>query len=354
MYGLRKGRRFRTISVLVALSMLLSLVPVSVAGAAGSGAKPVLVFPVLDESQSGVRGVSDDATAALHMAIDAQAEFAASKFSAHSPLVRRAVSEGRLRQVDVDAGETASQSLALFIGKVIGAEYVVISSVQSLDIQEAPRQVKVILSGRAYEVEGNVDEATDEAVQEPTVYRAFGVAGTSQPRANYTGSDAPLVAEALRDAAYKAAKTLAGKPTTEEKPTRREPSKSWKWLLYALGVGVLMIAVNNSDSPSAGAGPAALAKPVTNLSLQELQTNIRLTWDQPTGTTLQVLYYEVWRQIDGGGFSKLYSVAAGQTEYTDTETLDGRHAYQYRVRVLYTNSAASEYKYSGNLWFTRT
>ncbi len=334
--------------------MLASLIPVSFAATAEPGTRSVLVFPVLDESESVQASIAYKATASLQMAIDAQADFAASRFSPHSALVMRAVSEGRLRQIDVEAGETASASLALFIGNVLGMDYVVISSVQSFDIQEEPRQAKIILSGQAYEVKGNVDEATGEVVEEPTVYRAFGVSGNSQERAHYTGSDSPLIAEAMRDAAYKAAKTLAGKPT-EYQPVAREKSKSWKWLLYALAVGVLIIAVNNSSTPAAPPGAAAQAKPVTNLYLTQMQPNIRLTWNPPTGTTLTILKYEIWRSVDGGTFSLLSdNIGPAVTQYTDTATLSGRYIYQYRVRVVYTNSETSQYTLSGALAFTRT
>ena len=354
MHAIRKRGISRTISFLVAFCMLTSLIPISFASAAETGTRSVLIFPVLDESESGNTGIDYKATASLQMAVDAQAEFAASRFSPHSALVIRAVSEGRLRQVDVEAGETASASLALFIGSVLGMDYVVISSVQSFDIEEEPRQVKIILSGQAYEVKGNVDEATGEVVEEPTVYRAFGVSGNSQARAHYTGSDSPLIAEAIRDAAYKAARTLAGIPV-EYQPAAKGKSKAWRWLLYALAVTVLIIAVNNSTSSDAPAGVAEQAKPVTNLYLTELQTNIRLTWNPPTGTTLTRLKYQIWRSVDGGGFSLLSdNVGPAETQYTDTSTLPGRHIYQYRVRVMYTNSETSQYTHSGSLAFTRT
>ncbi len=354
MHAIRKRRTARTISFLVAFCMVTSLLPVSFAGAAKPPAASVLVFPVLDESESGEAGIGYKATASLEMAIDAQPQFAASRFSPHSALVMRAVSEGRLRQVDVEAGETASASLALFIGNVLGMDYVVIASVQSFDIQEEPRQVKTILSGQACQVKGNVDEATGEAVEEPTVYRAFGVSGSSQARAHYTGSDAPLITEAMRDAAYKAAKTLAGEPT-EYRPVAKEKSKSWKWLLYGLAIGALIIAVNNSRSSEAPPSAAEQPNPVTNLYPEELQPNIRLVWDPPTGTTLTILKYEIGRSVDGGGFSVLSAnVSADATQYTDTDTLTGRHIYQYRVRVVYRNSQTSKYTYSGPFAFTRT
>jgi hypothetical protein len=358
MYAITKRSSHRTISLLLTACMVaLLLLPANTTSADQAETKTILVFPVLDESESGIEGTDYRATSALHMAIDAQTGFAATKFSAHSPLVRRAIGEGLLRQVDVEAGEMADAELALFLGGVLEFDYVVIANLKSLDIQDEPRQVKAVLSGQAYRVKGNVDEATGDVVDpdELTVFKAFGVTGTSSTFAHYTGSDRPLISEAIKAAASQAARTLAGEPAGQQPVAKRPKTQAWKWLLYAVAVGVLVIGISNSSSADPGPGPAEQAKPITNLSLQPLQTNMQLMWNPPTGTTLQILRYEISRQVDGsGGFSILPSnVGPGETGYTDTNTLDGRHAYQYRVRVLYTSGDASAYTYSGALWFTR-
>ncbi len=357
MYAITRRSSYRTISLLLTACMVASLLlPMSVSSVAQGETKTILVFSVLDESESGVEGLDYRVTSALHMAIDAQTGFAATKFSAHSPLVRRAVAEGRLRQVDVEAGDMADAGLALFLGGVLEFDYVLIANLKSLEIQDEPRQVKAVLSGQAYQIKGNVDEATGDVVDEDklTVFKAFGVTGTSKTFAHYTGSDKPLISAAVKAAAAQAARTLAGEPVGVQPVTKRTKSKSWKWLLYAIALGVLVIGVNNSGDAVPPPGPAEQAKPITNLTLQPLQTNIQLMWDPPTGTTLQILRYEISRQLDGGGFSILPSSGGpNETGYTDTNTLTGRHAYQYRVRVLYTSGQASDYKYSGNLWFTR-
>ena len=357
MYAITRRSSHRTISLLLTACMVaVLLLPVNISSAAQADVKTILVFPVLDESDSGIERLDYRITSALHMAIDAQRGFAATRFSAHSPLVRRAIGEGQLRQVDVEAGEMADAGLALFLGGVLEFDYVVIANLKSLEIQDEPYQVKAVLSGQAYQVKGNVDEATGDVVDDDnlTVFRAFGVTGTSRTFAHYSGSDKPLISEAVKAAASQAARTLAGEPVGKQPLARRPKSTSWKWLLYALAVGVLVIGISNSSGGKAAPGPAEQAKPIANLSLQPLQTNIQLMWDPPTGTTLQILRYEISRQVDSGGFSILpSSVGPGATGYTDTNTLEGRHAYQYRVRVLYTSGDASEYKLSGALWFTR-
>jgi hypothetical protein len=353
MYGIRRRSSVRTISLALALCMVSSLIPISLVSAEPAPVNSVLVFPVLDESESGYEDLDTRATSAIEIAINGRPEFAASKFTRHSPLVMRAVSEGRLRQVDVEAAEIASKDLALFLGHELGFDYVLIASVQSFELDSEPSQANVILAGQMYAVKGNVDEVTGEAIAEPTVFRAFGVKGTSAPRAEYAGSHNPLISEALRDAGHKAALTLAGEPLDTVAPADKS-TKQKQWLIYVLAVAALVIGVNNASSSPATPGPAEQAKSVSNLYLQPLQTNIQLTWNEPTGTALQVLRYEVSRNVDGGSFSVLTSnLGAGSTRYTDINTLSGRHVYQYRVRVLYADGQASAYAHSGAIAFTR-
>ena len=358
MHAIRTQNTTRSICLFLIVALLMTVAPVGLVMAApGSdeGTSSVLVFPVLDESESGIEGLGHKATIALEGAINNQDGFSATRYSKHSALVGRAVSEGRLREVDVEAGETAAKGLALFIANVLGMDYVVLASVQSVDIDEEGQGAKVILSGQSYAVKGNVDEVSGEVVEDPAVHKAFGVAGESSPRAGYEGSAGPLISEAMRGAAHKAAATLAGKPAADVAPrAEKRGSSLGKWLPYIIIVGALALGVASANKDDAEPGPAEQAAPVTNLSIEGLQTNIRLTWNAPTGTTLDILRYEIWRNVDGAGFSILpVTVGPDAVGYTDTGVLTGTHTYQYQVRVLYTSGVASAYKYTGSLTFTR-
>lgn len=358
MYAIRKQNTTRSICLFLVAAVLMTVAPIGLVAAAPAPAgetETVLVFPVLDESASGIEGLGHKATMALQSAIDAREEFSATRYSVHSPLIERALSEGRLREVDVEAGETAGAELAIFIGAVLEMDYVVVGSVQSTDVQEDGQSAKVILRGQAYAVKANVDKATGDVVKEIRVHKAFGAAGESSPRAGYGGGSGALISEAMRGAAHKAALTLAGEPATDA-PKERAGGKGGanKWLIYGVLVLALALGVSSANKDDAEPGVAEQARPVTNLSIEELQTNIRLTWDAPTGTTLEILRYEMDRNVDGAGFSTIpVTVGPGAVSYTDTATLTGTHTYQYRVRVLYTSGVASEYKYSGTLNFTR-
>ncbi|HCU34030.1 MAG TPA: hypothetical protein DGT21_00895 [Armatimonadetes bacterium] len=358
MHAIRTQNTTRSICLFLIVALLMTIAPVGLVMAApGSdeGTASVLVFPVLDETESGIEGLGHKATIALESAINNQKGFSATRYSKHSALVGRAVSEGRLREVDVEAGETAAKGLALFIANVIGMDYVVLASINSVDIQEDGQAAKVILAGQSYAVKGNVDEASGEVVEEPKVDKAFGTAGESSPRAGYEGGPGPLISEAMRGAAHKAAATLAGKPPTDVTPKAQQRGTGMgKWLPYIIAVAVLALGVASANKNDPAPGPAEQATPITNLSIEGLQTNIRLTWNAPTGTTLEILRYEIWRNVDGAGFSILpVTVGPDAVGYTDTGVLTGTHTYQYRVRVLYTSGVASEYKYTGNLTFTR-
>jgi|LSQX01.3.fsa_nt_gb hypothetical protein len=354
MYEIRRRSNARTISLAVVFCMVSSLIPIGIVSAQTEPATSVLVFPILDESESGYEDLGPRASSAMEIALNAQPGYAANKFTRHSALVQRAVAEGRIRQVDVEAADTASRDMALFLGHELGFATILIASVQSFEIDRETQQANVILSGQLYSVKDNVDEATGIAVDEPTVLRAFGVKGSSTPRADYTGADNPLISEALRDAARKAALSLAGLPQ-DQVAAEKKDGKNLRWAIYALAVAALIVGVNNAGSSPPKAGPADQVKPVTNVLLQTLQTNLRVSWNEPTGTALQVLRYEVSRNVDGGSFSVISSnLSPGSTQYTDIDTLSGRHVYQYRVRVLYANGQASGYTYSGAIAFTRS
>jgi hypothetical protein len=353
MHDIRRHRTTRIASWILTICVIGTLIPISTAGAAES--QSVLLFPVLDESDSGLKSLAGDVTDALQLALDSSQALAATQFSPHSPLVRRAVAEGRLRQVDVEAAETASPGLALFIGNALDFDQVVLATVQSFNVEDDPKQVKLILSGQAYAVDDNINAGTGDVVDEPVVLRAFGVAGTSEAKAGYKGSIAPLMKEAVRSGAYKAAMTLAGQPVGEAPAKKDRGQDTWKWIMYALALGLLVAGISNAgDDDDPEPGPEEDALPVRNLTLNPFQTNIRVRWDPPTATTLDRLVYQVWRQVDGQGFSLLDGqVDPNATFYTDAQTLDGTHTYQYRVRVIYTNSEASVFKTTGNLQFTR-
>lgn len=304
--------------------------------------KTVLVFPVAVAAEGVPSEAGQRALGALTMAIDDTPGMDALQFSPTSPSVRRAVGEGRIRQVDVEEG-TADLATALSIGHALDADYIVTSTIQSFTRKSDPVSVELILAGQMYDVAANLNPTTDEPIAEPKVLRAFGVSGASTPRARYTGSEAVLVQEAIRNATSKAAATLSGRADVVEiAKAKKSGSKGYKYvLLGALLVG-LLVAVNSGNSGGdTGINPNAL--PVTNVRVQDLDGTIRLSWQEPTGTTLTVQRYRIERAVNGGSFTRidLGSVGAGRTFLNDDNLLTGTNTYQYRIFVIYTSGAVS-------------
>lgn len=348
MKDIRRHRFCRVLSLALAAIMVLGLAPVGLSSAEAQQARSVVVFNVTAPADSGVPGeAAEAASAALTLTLNDLPGMTVSQFSANSPSVRRAVSEGRIRQVDVDS-ESLDLPTHLMIGNALKADFIVLSSIQSFTRRDDPATVELILAGQMYEVQPNLNPATAEPVADPKVFKAFGVSGVSRPRARYTGSNRPLIQEAVRDAARKASAALSGQQEITDISSVRKPSKSYKWALLALLVAGLAVAVSNSGSSTA-TGPSPDAYPPRNLTSQIQDGSVRLAWEQPTGTTLSILRYEVQRSVDGGAFSRVDTgtLGPGSTFFNDFNTLTGNHVYQYRIRVIYTNGEASVWVPSG-------
>lgn len=338
--------------VLVA-AMLLPLLPCALPFAqAEERGRTILLFGVTDETSSDLPELKKLATDAVQMAVDAVEGLECTEFSRTSPLVRRAVLEGRVLPTQVESGPTSPKD-AVGIGHALGVDTVLLTSIQSYRSTTEPRSVEVILSGQAYDVRDNYDEEAGEARREESIAPAyaFGVVGTSRKIPGYEGSDRLLAREALSDGAYRVAKVLNGASISEvaqPKPEPRKENKAVKWLAVAAIVGLLVWAVSSAgDKDETGPSPDAI--PPTPQPLQVVGTNtIVIRWDPPTGTSFEVLRYELQRSVNGGSYAAFGSggdsgqVAAGTHEYADFD-VSGDNTYSYRIRVIYRNSKYSNW-----------
>jgi hypothetical protein len=97
---------------------------------------------------------------------------------------------------------------------------------------------------------------------------------------------------------------------------------------------------------------SAEPNPVRNLVVSQTETDIRLTWDAPTGTSLEIDRYEIWRSIDAGLPLILPAVVGPDAVgYIDKDMLDGKRVYSYKVRVLYTDGSKSGFEVTPYVWF---
>lgn len=356
MNAIRTHHHCRRFSLALIMVMVVSLLPMGLVGAWGQGQrKSVIVFPVTVTATGAPDSTGDRAIGLLSFALGQIPGYGVMQFSPNAPLVRRAVAEGRIRQVDA---EDADLSLAaqLTVAYALKMNYVVVASVQSYTVKENPLSIEVILSGQMYDVNANIDPTSGLPIDKPTVMRAFGVSGASVPRVGYQGSQTPLLQEALRSAAEKAADALSGRPqaAAATAPSKPHVKSNYKWVILALLIGGLALAANRSG----GGGvvtPGTGATPPTNVTVEPQNGQVRLTWQAPTNTTLTLLRYQVDRAVDGGAFSRADTGNLGPTttSFTDFNTLQGQHVYQYRIRAIYTSGVASVYVPSGAIVVTK-
>lgn len=327
--------------------MLSSFMPLGMMAFAQT-TKTVLVFPLQNSAENAPRDLAQRATSALGLAISDTPGMDAIQFSSTSPSVRRAVSEGRVREVDIEEGAN-DLATALVIGAALQVDYIVRGGVQSFTRKDAPGGVEIIISGQMYEVAPNINPATAEPIAEPKVAKAFGVSGASTTRARQGMNDSPLITEALRDAAAKASAALSGRAEVKDISTaKKSKSGGYKWVLFALLIGAVALAVNNGNG-SADPGPGTDNLPPTNVVLQQNQGAINVTWRAPTGTTLTVLRYQLERADNGGAFNRIATIEASAGTFYNDYGVDNGNTYQYRLRAVYTNNTVSAYAYSGAL-----
>lgn len=353
MNAIRSHHVSRRICFALVFVMLTGFMPVGLLGAfAQQAPKTVLIFPLVNNAETAPCDIAERATNALTLAVSDAPCLDAMQFSSTSPSVRRAVSEGRVRQVDVEEG-THDLATALVIGAALQADYIVMGGVQSFTRKDTPCGVEIILSGQMYEVACNIDPATAEPIASPKVYKAFGVSGGSVVRAHQVANDVLMIQEALRDAALKAAAALSGQTAVVVCAAPKCKSGGYKWVLLALLLGGLALGVSNGGG-GGGGGTSTQALPPKNITLTENSPAITINWQEPTGTTLTVLRYQIERAIDGGPFQRIDpgTLGPGTTSFNDFGTITGTHTYQYRLRTVYTNLAVSPFALSGALVFT--
>lgn len=324
----------------------------------------VLLFPVNVDAADAPADTSRWATTALQTALDELAGVTCLDFSRSSPLVRRAVAEGRVRTVDVEQRVTDPR-VAITIGNAMGVNMVVLASVQSYKLTTEPVQVEVVVSGQIYDVQANFDPQTQEAKTEPQVFRALGVVGRSQPRARFTGPEGVLVREALRDAAFRAAQLAGGVPA-EKIGMRPAPKKdkAWRWfILAAVVVGLAAAASSGTDREPPPAPTPADYKPRNLVAdVQPAGQNaIRLTWAPPVITTNMIGYdlqFAVGLRGGTGPAGPYTAVAGGMLPKTATEyvhlNLDPTKVYYYRLRARYSDRQpqSGDWIYTGGVSFS--
>ncbi len=347
MTRLRCSRLGRNLSFMLIAALLIGIIApsgsiLSARAVAQPGAKTLLAFPAVDESDEGNLGdVAARVTAALALAGQGQQALDLEVFSPSSPMVRRALADGSLRQADIDAPKDAAN--ALTIGQAFRVDSVVLLTIQSLTLSGEPRAAEIAVMGTEYDVASNVDADTGAIVASPSG-NTFGVSGSAKSRQARGGDDASLIRAAARNAADKIMHVLSGKSAEEfvergAKPQKR--SNGWRWLALALVVGAI-VAATSGGGGNDGPAPGDETIP-TRRSARATGDGILLTWVAPT-TSKTIFRYQIQRSADGGVFVRIDDdkIGASDTRFTDFDITPGT-AYVYQIRVLYTDGYVSDW-----------
>ncbi len=332
----------RRLSLALVALLLVGLVapPGTIAvrrAAAASAAKTVLAFPATDESDKKDLGeAAARVTSALALTGQDVPELDLEMFSDQSPTVRRALSDGALRQADIEGPKDAKT--ALIIGKALRVDTVVLVGVQSLTYSGQPRQAEIAVTGTEYRVATNVDPDTGQIVAEPKG-TAFGVSGVAKSPGKKSHDDAALVRAAAANAAQKTLSVLAGRSAevyAERGVATKKKSGAWRWV--AIGLVVVGLAIVAGTAHHEKAGPPVNDLLPTRISAQATPGQIRISWVPPATTTKQIFKYEIQRSDNGGFFHRVDNDQLGPTAtfFADFGVTAGV-AYAYQIRVLYTD-----------------
>ncbi len=322
----------------------------------------ILLFPVSVEATGAPEDLGRWASTALQSGVGGLPNVICLDFSRSSPLVRRALREGRIRTVDIEQ-PVIDQKVAIQIGHAMEADMVLLATVSSYKVSIKPAQAEVVLGGQLYDVKTNYDDQSQEAKAEPTPYRGFGVVGRSKQWSVGTDEDV-MARQALRDAAFRAAQVINGKSAemVSSAPTEKKSNKSWRWFILAAAVVGLAAIAHNSDSPTVSTPTPVefLPRNVVATPLTGGENAIKITWLAPEAVVTQpavaaaFLGYQLQRQTAALGSTTLSSpvtianyTAIGPASVTFTDFGSGGLAanvtYYYRIRALYSNRPATSY-----------
>ena len=339
---IRSHRLAGPIAVFLAIVIVIAVVPwpmtpVQAAGAATT----VLLFPAVDESGSEIPDLAEMTTNKLQIATARVEGLEVTEFHRSSPLVRRAESEGRLLPTHLQAG-VSNLPAAIEVGHILGMDSIALATVKSVDVNNSVRYLTVTLKGECFDVKPNYDPATGQARRALQPEKSFTVVGASRARANYTGSDRPLVREALDDAASKFAQVMGGTPAGEltDQPAQPDRESKWKWLGPLLVLGIVALIIGSSGGDGGTAAGAAAPIP-DHLSVPDY--GIILYWNPPPPTDLTLVSYQIQRSVNGSPYMSVDVGTCGTTciQWTDFDVAAGNN-YRYRIRAIYSKSQASQ------------
>jgi len=199
------------------------------------GKDAYLVFPFEDKTE---QNLSEEARSAFNIALFATGRGDVIPYHLRSPMVKRLIADGSLTEEEVTS--VPSDDRAMEIGKLLGANYVFLGSVEELKEEEGTISV--------------MERARMLSVAEGKQVKEAVVTGKSRGKVNGVSREA-AVKEALDDAARSLVSALVGAPAPSTKPAeiRRKERSNY----YLLGAILLGWVVWNQTREKAGVSPAS-------------------------------------------------------------------------------------------------
>jgi len=287
------------------------------------GKDAYLVFPFDDKTG---QNLSDEARSAFSIALYATGRGDVIPYYLRSPMVQRLIADGSLTEAEVTSIPTDADR-AVQIGKLLGATYVFLGSIE--DLKEEEGVITVMEKAQMFSV------AEGKQVKEAVV------SGKSRGKVNGVSREA-AIKEALDDAGRSLATALVGEAKQPVKPA--EVKRKERTTYYTLGALILGWVILNQTREKGG-GPTVYGVQVNAVPSG---ASVDVSW---TSAGSGVARYSVQRaslqntaqgapwniaaisDVKGLPYEELWEVSAPQTLYTDMDVRIG-NAYYYCVVAL--------------------
>ncbi len=280
-----------------------------------------LVFPFEDKTE---QNLSEEARSAFNIALFATGKGDVVPYYLRSPMVKRLITDGSLKEEEVTS--VPSDDRAIEIGKLFGANYVFLGSVEELKEEEGAISV--------------MERARMLSVVEGKQVKEAVVTGKSRGKVNGVSREA-AIKEALDDAARSLVAALVGPAKPSEKPAeikRKERSN-----YYLLGAVLLGWVIWNQTREKEKAEVYALRVDAVSYG-----ATVDLNWTSTGPSTSKYKIYRATMQNTPQGapwniqvikdvktlpYEELWEVYPPQTNYTDVDVRVG-NAYSYCVVAI--------------------
>jgi hypothetical protein len=284
------------------------------------GKDAYLVFPFEDKTE---QNLSEEARSAFNIALFATGKGDVIPYHLRSPMVKRLIADGSLTEEEVTS--VPSDDRAMEIGKLLGANYVFLGSVEELKEEEGTISV--------------MERARMLSVAEGKQVKEAVVTGKSRGKVNGVSREA-AVKEALDDAARSLVSALIGAPAPSTKPAEiRRKERSNYYLLGAILLGWVVWSQTREEEKAAAYVP--------RVDAVSYGATVDISWNAAVGAARYKIMRATIQNTPQGApwniqvikdvrtlpYEDLWDVYPPQTSYSDIDVRIG-NAYAYCVVAI--------------------